>query len=112
MLPKRARLSRESEIRQTLKQKQYQQRHPLLYLVAKDNHREISRLVVVTSKKLGKANVRNRLRRIVGAAFATVLPKIKNNLDVAVFPSTQMIGKDSNKAQVALDSCLRKIGVI
>ena len=55
LLPKPERLSKASEIKATLKTRQYFSSTPLLSLVARDNARACSRLVVVTPKKLGNA---------------------------------------------------------
>lgn len=112
MLPRRTRLSKETEIKEVLRQKQYQQKHPLLFLVAKDSACDNARLVVVTPKRLGKATVRNRLRRIIAAAFAEILPAFKKRIDIVAFPSSRLIGLGASDAKVALTSCLKRIHVL
>ena len=109
MLPKKARLSSEREIRQTIKTKQYESRSHLLYLVAQENTLDVSRLAVVTPKKLGKAVVRNRLRRIFQAAFVKIRHKIAKNINLVIFPRPSAIGKTAGDAEVGLVKCLNRI---
>lgn len=109
MLPKSARLSSEREIRQTIKDKQYESKSPLLYLVANDNSLDESRLAVVIPKKLGKAVARNRVRRVFQAAFANIRHKIAKNIDLVVFPRSAAFGKTAPEIEVGLGECLNRI---
>ena len=109
MLPKSARLSSEREIRQTIKDKQYESKSPLLYLVANDNSLDESRLAVVIPKKLGRAVTRNRLRRLFQAAFARIKHKIAKNIDMVVFPRSAAIDKPVADIEVGLGKCLNRI---
>ncbi|NQT29881.1 MAG: ribonuclease P protein component [Candidatus Saganbacteria bacterium] len=106
MLPKKKRLSRQSEIKATINQRQYQKRSPLLSLVARDNGLANSRVVIVTPKKLGKAVTRNRLRRVFQGGLLKIWHKIAKNIDIVVFPRHTAIGISSDEAATVLLRCL------
>ena len=109
MLPKRERLSSEREIRDTIKRKQYEKKRPLLYFTAKDNGLGFSRLCVVTSKKLGKATIRNRLRRICSQAFSEIMhKKAKKHVDMVIFPRSSATDKKSDAIIEELGKALAK----
>lgn len=86
MLPKRERLAREREIKGVIRTKQHTGRSPLLYLIAKDNNLQFSRLVVVAPKKLGNSVERNRIRRRLCAVFAGLKQKMSTRVDLVVYP--------------------------
>ncbi|MBU0672061.1 MAG: ribonuclease P protein component [Candidatus Margulisbacteria bacterium] len=109
MLPKSARLSKEREIKRTIRAKQYEARRPLLYLVAMDNSHAESRLTVVIPKKLGKAVVRNRMRRVIQAVFGNIRHKIAKNIDIVVFPRHAAVGAESRSVESELGKCLDTI---
>ncbi|MFH1347667.1 MAG: ribonuclease P protein component [Candidatus Margulisiibacteriota bacterium] len=109
MLPKCARLSSEREIRNTIRKKQYESKSPLLYLVAKDNSLDESRLAVVIPKKIGKAVVRNRLRRVFQAGFVEIRHKIAKNIDVVLFPRHASVGFDMKQAAECLGQSIKRI---
>jgi len=86
LLPKRQRIRRGIEIKQILKQKQIHFSSPLLSLSAIENSLAEPRLVVVCSKKIGSAVVRNRVRRVVTAAFASIWHNIGKKVDMVIVP--------------------------
>ena len=86
MLPKPERLSKDSEIKATLKAKHYTSKSPLLSLVGRANREACSRVVVVTPKKLGNACKRNRIRRVFSAAYSKIRLNIAKNVDLVLFP--------------------------
>lgn len=109
MLPKRERLSSEREIRDTINRKQYEKRLPLLYFTAKDNELGFSRLCVVTSKKLGKATTRNRIRRIFFQAFYEIMhKKAKKHVDMVIFPRSSAAAKKIEAIKEELIKALAK----
>lgn len=108
MLPKKQRLTRDREIRGVLKTKQYESKNPLFYLVGKDNFLEISRLTVVTPKRLGKATIRNRLRRVFAEAYSKIRHKIKKNVDLVVFPRQAAVDKHVREVALALGNALKR----
>ena len=106
MLPRTNRLSREKEIKAVLKTKQYQARNPQLRIVAAENNKKTSRIVIVTPKKLGKANVRNRIRRRLAAVFAKILPEIRKNIDIVAFPGKILCDIDFDEVCASFHGCL------
>ncbi|OGB88208.1 ribonuclease P protein component [candidate division WOR-1 bacterium RIFCSPLOWO2_02_FULL_46_20] len=106
LLPKPERLSKASEIKATLKTRQYFSSTPLLSLVARDNARACSRLVVVTPKKLGNACKRNRIRRVICAAYCEIRHKIAKNIDLVVFPERPADDPSLAKSRKELHNCL------
>ena len=86
MLPKRERLAREREIKGVIRTKQHTGRSPLLYLVAKDNNLQFSRIAVVAPKRLGNSVERNRIRRRLRAVFAGLKQKMETCVDLVVYP--------------------------
>ncbi|MFH1684533.1 MAG: ribonuclease P protein component [Candidatus Margulisiibacteriota bacterium] len=109
MLPKSARISSEREIRKTIKNKQYESSSPLLYLVANDNSLDGSRLAVVIPKKIGKAVVRNRLRRVFQAAFSEIRHKMAKNIDIVLFPRRASVGFNLKQAAECLGQSIKRI---
>jgi len=102
LLSKHSRLRSSREIKETLKVREYESRGPLLHCVARQNTLNYSRLAVVTPKKLGKAVIRNRLRRVIKAAFAKIWRNLAKNIDLIVFPRVKAIGQPADKVTQAL----------
>jgi len=112
LLPRKARLSREKEIKAVLKTKQYQAYTPTLRILAADNQQDNSRIVIVTPKKLGKANFRNRLRRRLAAAFARLSPEIKRNIDIMAFPGRILCDVPFDQIVTDFKGCLGRISAL
>jgi len=92
LLPKRKRLSSEREINAVLSHRQYEKKTPLLYLVGRDNRLDHSRLCVVASKKLGKAVLRNKVRRRFARAFSKIsYDSTKKGMDLVLFARSRAI---------------------
>jgi len=70
--------------------------------VARQNTLNYSRLAVITSKKLGKAVTRNRLRRVFKAVFAKIWRNLAKNIDLIVFPQAKAIGQPADKVTQTL----------
>ncbi len=70
-------------------------RDPLLRIHCIENGRELSRLGLVVSRKMGNAVARNRLKRIFRVAFREVKSKLAIPLDVVVVPNPQAGSQDS-----------------
>jgi len=51
-----------------------------------DTQQTVPRILVITSKKLGGAVQRNRIRRVLYGAFNKIKHKINKNIDIVLFP--------------------------
>ena len=111
MLSKYERLSKDQDIRKTIKSKQYTGRTPLLYLIARENHLDKTRIVVVTPKKLGKAVLRNRIRRIFVEGYSKIRDKIAKKVDIAIFPNQLSAGCKAQEIAASLKEALIKCRV-
>ena len=54
---------------------------PCLALYIRPNGLEVNRLGITVSKKIGKAVVRNRAKRILRAGFYALIPQLKKGYD-------------------------------
>jgi ribonuclease P protein component len=70
-------------------------RDPLLRIHFIENGRELSRLGLVVSRKMGNAVARNRLKRIFRASFREVKSLLPAPLDLVVVPSPQAGRRES-----------------
>ena len=91
LLPKKERIASNREIKGILNRKQFRFSSPLLNITAEENNGSVSRWVVVCSKRLGKAVVRNRIRRMVLSAVANIRHKINKNVDAVIFPKSMAL---------------------
>ncbi|MBI5399699.1 ribonuclease P protein component [Candidatus Saganbacteria bacterium] len=88
MLPKRLRLTSDREIKEIISTKVHRIHTPLFSFSARPNGLSYSRMAVVTSRKIGIAVVRNRLRRLFKAAFLKIYDKNVKNYDIVLFPKS------------------------
>lgn len=80
MLPQPHRLKRSADV--TLVQKQGRSwRHPLCVLLSKNGDAEASRFAFIASKRVGKAVVRNRVKRLLREAVRQHLGDIQPGWD-------------------------------
>ncbi len=69
-------------------------RDPLLRIHFRENGRELSRLGMVVSRKVGGAVTRNRLKRAFRALFRDGKSRLRAPLDVVLIPSSRAGPKD------------------
>lgn len=107
MLPKRKRLAKEREIKAVLSDRQYEKKTPLLYLVGRDNQLGHLRLCVVASKKLGKAVIRNKIRRRFARAFSKIsYDSAKKCIDLVLFARSRAISSSVDDVAAELGRAL------
>jgi len=82
------RMQRPGEFQQVLKRGKCF-RDPLVRIHYRPNGRELSRLGLVVSRKMGGAVVRNRLKRMFREIFRAVKWRLDTPLDVAVVPDSR-----------------------
>ena len=80
MLPPQHRLKRKSDVA-LVRQQGQSWRHPLLVLLLRTNEQEISRFAFVASRYVGKAVVRNRVKRLLREVVRHHLPHIAGGWD-------------------------------
>ncbi len=74
----------------------------VLYL-AKCSNPEVSRVGICVSKKLGKAVVRNRIKRLVYEACRVRWPRLKTGCDIIVLARRGVLDKGLDDVGAALD---------
>jgi ribonuclease P protein component len=102
------RLTSDREIRETINSKTFYTRTPLFSLSASPNNGAFSRLAVVTSRKVGPAVVRNRLRRLFKSAFLRISDNIGKNIDIVLFPRSTALPYKAQKLAEDLEKSLMK----
>jgi ribonuclease P protein component len=86
--------------------------HRLLILVYTQNELDISRTAVVTSKKVGNAVMRNRVRRRVWAVLADQWICIEPGWDLIFYSRSAISEADFPEIMKAIKHLLQKAGVI
>lgn len=80
----------------------------LLVLLALRNDLAYSRFGFVVSKRIGKAVVRNRARRLMREAARARLGQIALGWDIVLIARTPIVQADFNRIGEALDSLLQR----
>ncbi|MDD6021274.1 MAG: ribonuclease P protein component [Acutalibacteraceae bacterium] len=87
---------------------------PALVVYAKKNSAGFCRVGITTSKKIGNAVERNRSRRVIRAAYQSVLSQdlIQGNWDLVFVARGKTKFLKSTVIEEAMISCLQELGVI
>lgn len=87
---------------------------PALVVYAMKNRAGVCRMGITTSKKIGNAVERNRCRRIIRAAFQSVVKQssINGNWDIVFVARTKTVFMKSTKIEVMMLDALKQLGVI
>lgn len=86
--------------------------HPALVTYCRRNRRGITRIGITTSKKLGKAVVRNRCRRIIREAFRHLSPHVTGGWDICFVARVRTSSLKSTDIERVMEQQLKKAGVI
>ena len=86
--------------------------HPLLVLVASGNDLPHSRFGFLVSKRIGKAVMRNRVKRWMREAVRFRLANVLPGWDVVLIARVPIVGADFSDIKQALDSLLRQAGLM
>ena len=76
------------------------------------NPRNNIRLGITSSKKIGNAVCRNRARRVITAAFHSVLPQIEAGCDFVIVARSRILTAKSTQVSEALLKLFEKAGLI
>ena len=88
------------------------QANGFLVLYARPNHLGINRVGVTVSKKLGKAHIRNRVRRRLREAYRLNEEQFSAGWDIVVVTRSRCIGADFEKIVGSYLSLAQKAGVL
>jgi len=80
------------------------------YLERGDN--KATRLGIITTRRLGKATQRNRLRRVLREAFRHVLPKLRRGFDIVVIVREKARETDCKVVRESFHTLLIKAGIL
>lgn len=109
MLPKELRIRKSSDFQQIYKKagKYYSRYFILRYFVNSTNTNP--RFALVVTKKVGKANVRNRLRRIYREIIKLEAPKLKSTYDLIFIISANSIDADAATITTEIEKAFRSL---
>lgn len=86
--------------------------HPLLIVYVRKNRFGVPRLGITTGKKLGKAVVRNRCRRLIREAFRHLVPEMDGGFDMVIVARAATVTSCEQKVEKAMRDLLKKAGVL
>jgi ribonuclease P protein component len=86
-------------------------RHPLLLLSVTSNSLTHNRYGFVTSKQLGNAVIRNRIRRLLREAVRQAQPHLAQGYDIALIARTPIRGKSYQAVRDAVWAGLQSNGL-
>lgn len=85
---------------------------PNLVTYVMKNRRGETRYGITTGKKIGNAVRRNRARRVIRAAFATMEDKLCGNFDIVFVARTKTTAVKMQQVQKDMERQLRELGAI
>lgn len=80
--------------------------HPLVVLVTLEGQAENARAGIITSKSIGNAVERNRVRRRLRAILSSLLPKITKNVDIILIARKPIVDAQFCDIQDAVEKLL------
>ena len=84
---------------------------PLVVLYVKKNRYQNKRLGVTVGKKIGKAVVRNRAKRIIRESYRINEHSVKNGYDIVIVARNRINGKKMQEVEKNLIFLLKKAGL-
>jgi ribonuclease P protein component len=105
------RLRNEAEIALAREQgRSYSNRYVAMYM--RPNQQEQSRIAVAAGKRLGKAHIRNRAKRLLREAINHRLSQLKPGVDLLLLARAACLGSGSAEVGAAVDDLLLKSKLI
>ena len=85
--------------------------HPLLVLRAASNGLPVTRIGIIASRKVGKAVVRNRARRLLREAARHLYPQLLPGWDVVLIARPSIVTAGQAQVQEAVEQLCRVAGL-
>ena len=86
--------------------------HPLLVTYVRKTRLNETRVGITVSKKVGSAVKRSRCRRVIRAAYRTVLDRVKPGYDLVFVARARTPFVKSNDVACAMEAHLETLGVL
>ena len=107
MLPKPKRLNLKKDFKWVAAGKKLETKYLKIFVKLGDN--EMPRIgIAVSSKSFQKATERNRVKRIVSAAFEVLYPRLPQNINIVALPKTAVSKVKSSDVFLDLEEGLKK----
>lgn len=110
-MQRRLRLHRNSDF-QRLRDEGMVKRHPLLILSYAPNTLSYNRYGFITSKRLGKAVCRNRIRRLMREAIRLQHPHLNQGYDCVLIARPAMVGQPLSEVQRIVYELYRRADLV
>ena len=85
---------------------------PFIVVYLNKNRTNNVRLGITAGKKIGKAVKRNRAKRVITAAFLSVLPNIRDGFDIVIVARTRILDVKSTVVAASLHKLLSAAGAL
>lgn len=86
--------------------------HPLLVTYAARSRQKTARVGITSGKKIGNAVTRNRAKRVIRAAYQTLIPEVGSNWDIVFVARSKTPHTTSTRVRAVMQDQLTKLGVI
>lgn len=88
------------------------QQHPMMLLSYVPNGLDHNRYGFITSKRLGKAVKRNRVRRLLRETIHLIHPRMQSGFDLVIIARHPLIGQPFSVVQHTVEMLLRRAGIV
>ena len=105
-MKKEYRIKKSKEIEEVLKNKKYSSNPYFSIYIKENNENHHFRYAISVNKKIGKAVVRNRIKRQVRSIISQI--EIKDNIDVFIIVRSKVLDIDFNEMNKQILYLLRK----
>ena len=85
---------------------------PSVVIYAAKNNKNIQRLGITCSKKIGNAVKRNRTKRVIRVAYRNLLEELNGFYDIVIVARTRCAYKKSDEVTCDLNNCFIQAGLI
>ncbi|MCB9418350.1 MAG: ribonuclease P protein component [Ardenticatenaceae bacterium] len=111
MLQRRYRLRLSSDL-QSVRQNGRSWRHPLIVLLVKANQNDVSRFAFVAGRRIGKAVVRNRCRRLMREVVRHHLNEIEAGWDMMLIARSPVTAVSYHDVETAVLQLLSRANLL